>query len=151
MKIRIPSVLCYITLFDITTNVANFEIAFAICIIDIRFIYAYGVQWPKIWMQLVFAFQKVNKMPLLEYQQNNSSLQFFSCLQSLNLSPCFHITSVACYLTLPRFSKNTPKLRHFCHLIQINRHIHNYVRFVLPYNLYSYLIMFNVCRVKNSW
>ena len=34
------SVLCYsyITLFDITTNVANFEIAFAICIIDIRFI-----------------------------------------------------------------------------------------------------------------
>ena len=58
----IASVLCYITLFDMTTNVANFEITFAICIIDIRFIH--GVQWPKIWMQLVFAFQKVNKMPL---------------------------------------------------------------------------------------
>ena len=81
----ICSVLCYsrtavlvlflyvYSLFDITTNVANFEIALAICIIDIRFIY--GVQWPKIWLQLVFQ----SETPAFEIEKQMWNFEFCSC------------------------------------------------------------------------
>ena len=138
----ICSVLCYsrtavlvlflyvYSLFDITTNVANFEIALAICIIDIRFIY--GVQWPKIWLQLVFQ----SETPAFEIEKQMWNFEFCSCKYCFQCNlQWIHLTWSAFKIRIPVHTIEGPRITRILGL-EKNRVTRNSRKWDCSKNLY---------------